>query len=131
MLSNCAVQSICDYLAAPNGTVEIHDNAIGCNSEVEVDSACVYLSNGDAHNLSSFLIYPNPTSTQINIELPYNLSDYKNTTLAIFNSCEQQLLARQVWQPHLVLDVSELSDGIYFLKIISQGSVLVKKFVKN
>ena len=26
-LSNCAVQSICDYLASPNGTIEIHDNA--------------------------------------------------------------------------------------------------------
>jgi hypothetical protein len=130
-LSTCAVQSICDYLAAPNGTVEIHDNAIGCNSEVEVDSACVYLSNGNAYDLLSFLIYPNPTSTKINIEVPFNPSDYRNTTLVILNSCEQQLLVRQILQPHLVLDVSELSNGIYFLKIISQGCVLVKKFVKN
>jgi len=130
-LSNCAVQSICDYLAAPNGTVEIHDNAIGCNSEEEVDSACVYLSNGNAYDLSSFLIYPNPASTQINIELPYIPSAYKNTTLVILNNFEQQLLVYKILQPRLVLDVSELSDGIYFLKIINQGDVLVKKFVKN
>ena len=39
-LSTCEVQSVCDYLAAPNGTIEIHDNAPGCNSPEEVEEAC-------------------------------------------------------------------------------------------
>ncbi|MCK4677214.1 MAG: T9SS type A sorting domain-containing protein [Bacteroidales bacterium] len=39
-LSICAVQSICDYLAAPNGCVNIWDNAPGCNSQEEVEMAC-------------------------------------------------------------------------------------------
>jgi len=41
-LSLCEVQSICDYLASPNGTFEIHDNAPGCNSTEEVEEFCWY-----------------------------------------------------------------------------------------
>ncbi|MHC1777728.1 MAG: T9SS type A sorting domain-containing protein [Lentimicrobium sp.] len=40
LLQTCDVQSICDYLASPNGTVDIHDNAPGCNSQEEVVAAC-------------------------------------------------------------------------------------------
>ena len=39
-LCNCDVQSICDYLTSPNGTIEIHDNAPGCNSQMEVEEDC-------------------------------------------------------------------------------------------
>jgi len=39
-LSTCHVQSICDYILAPNGTISIHDNAPGCNSQQEVEEAC-------------------------------------------------------------------------------------------
>jgi hypothetical protein len=40
LLSSCEVQSICDYLSSPNGTVEIYNNAPGCNSPEEVEEAC-------------------------------------------------------------------------------------------
>ena len=39
-LSACAVNSICDYLAAPNGYTSIEDNAPGCNSQEEVEDDC-------------------------------------------------------------------------------------------
>ena len=39
-LTKCSVQSVCDYLNMPEGSVEIHDNAMGCNSREEVDAAC-------------------------------------------------------------------------------------------
>jgi hypothetical protein len=39
-LTTCDVQSICDYLASPTGTIKIHDNAPGCNSQAEVTGAC-------------------------------------------------------------------------------------------
>jgi hypothetical protein len=40
LLSTCEVQSICDYLVAPNGTISIYGNAPGCNSQQEVEEAC-------------------------------------------------------------------------------------------
>jgi hypothetical protein len=39
-LSDCHIQSVCDYLTYPNGTINIHDNAEGCNSSLEVILAC-------------------------------------------------------------------------------------------
>jgi len=43
-LSNCCVQSICDYLASPNGTIEIENNGTGCSSPDEVKEACGTIS---------------------------------------------------------------------------------------
>jgi len=39
-LSTCEVQSICDYLTAPNGVATIHSNAPGCNNPPEIAQAC-------------------------------------------------------------------------------------------
>jgi hypothetical protein len=39
-LATCNIQSICEYLAAPNGTVNIYSNASGCNSPAEIANMC-------------------------------------------------------------------------------------------
>jgi len=39
-LSACNIQSLCKYLAAPNGTVDIYSNATGCNSPAEIANMC-------------------------------------------------------------------------------------------
>jgi hypothetical protein len=39
-LSDCEIENICNFLASPNGTIEIHHNASGCNNVVEVANAC-------------------------------------------------------------------------------------------
>ncbi len=39
-LSTCEVESVCEYLSNPGGTVEIYNNATGCNNPYEVANAC-------------------------------------------------------------------------------------------
>jgi len=39
-LSICEVQSICDYLVSPNGSVNIFQNATGCENPPEIANAC-------------------------------------------------------------------------------------------
>ena len=39
-LSNCQAQSLCDYLASPNGVVNIYHNSEGCNNPPEIASDC-------------------------------------------------------------------------------------------
>jgi len=41
-LSTCNVESICNYLLSPSGTVNIYNNAEGCNSPPEIAMACGY-----------------------------------------------------------------------------------------
>lgn len=39
-LTNCNVETICNYLSSPNGVVKIRNNDIGCNSPPEVAEGC-------------------------------------------------------------------------------------------
>ncbi len=40
LLHNCEIQSLCEYLSSPNGTVNIYNNANGCNSPSEIAGSC-------------------------------------------------------------------------------------------
>jgi len=122
------VQSICDYLTN-GGYLDIQNNATGCNDWYEVYSACVYLSNGVVHHQPVFSIYPNPTSTTITISTP--TTPIKNTFMTIFNINGQQLLSRQITEQQTVVDVSALSQGVYFVKVSDERTVKVGKFIKN
>jgi len=71
-LSACEVQSVCDYLANPGGTIEIHDNAFGCNSQIEVEEACDGVSVEKLSLVNKFLISPNPIEITTQIAYPLN-----------------------------------------------------------
>jgi len=128
-LSTCAIKSICDYLASPNGTIEIHTNAASCNSPEEVDSACVYLLYRETYPEPAEVIYPNPASTTITISTP--TTPDKNSFLTIFSIDGQKLIQRQITGQQMVVDVSGLSQGIYFIRITNDRTMLVSKFVKQ
>jgi hypothetical protein len=88
------VQSICDYLYSPNGTIEIHDNGPGCNSREEVIIACdvgIEQPGNSTIGQQSINIYPIPSSSIITIKLPGNKSP-KNTVLTIYNVDMQQVM---------------------------------------
>ncbi|HHH54941.1 MAG TPA: T9SS type A sorting domain-containing protein, partial [Bacteroidetes bacterium] len=40
LLSECNVQSVCDFLLLPDKTSDIHDNMNGCNNEDQIANAC-------------------------------------------------------------------------------------------
>ena len=63
-LSDCDVQGICMYLSDPTGVIEIHDNAIGCNSPEEVEEACdtLGIESPVSGQQSAVGSYPNPTN---------------------------------------------------------------------
>jgi hypothetical protein len=128
-LSTCAIRSICDYLASPNGTIEIHTNAASCNSPEEVDSVCVYLLYRETYFEPAVVIFPNPASTTITISTP--TTPDKNSFLTIFSIDGHKLIHRQITGQHMVVDVSGLSQGIYFVRFNNNRTMLVSKFVKQ
>jgi len=128
-LSNCVVQSICNYLVTPNGTIEISDNTTGCNSEEEVKANCKSGYEDYAKSESHITIYPNPAPTQITIETP--TTPNKNTILTIHNINGQVISRRQITEQQTVVNVSGLSQGIYVVRIVSDDGVMVGKFVKQ
>ena len=80
--------------------------------------------------LDAFRVFPNPVSDKINIE---NLSGEKILSVELINVFGQTVLqdfSENYSKASLfVLDVNNISDGVYFLKITSQKSILNTKII--
>ena len=75
-----------------------------------------------------FKIYPNPVSGQLTIET----AQLKNeNTLTISNISGQELIRQQLNNCKIQIDISNLTSGIYFVKLVSDEIVVVKKIVKE
>jgi hypothetical protein len=127
-LTTCAIQSICNFLTIPLSYTEIHDNAPGCNSEEEVDTACLSLSIDRNKNIEIFSIYPNPVSTNITIESAV-LHPYSN--LCLINLQGDELINFKIKEKKTDINLTDLPGGIYFLKITSSNSVNNFKIIKK
>ena len=119
-LTSCQVQSVCDYLASPNGVIEIFDNATGCNSQEEVEEACESISVESLDAKERLVIYPNPLLSTTAIE--YKLKEPAMVSLIIYNHLGQQietLVNQQLSQgKHQVTwDAEDLPSGIYFFRL--------------
>jgi len=124
-LSSCETQNICDYLANPSGTIEIHDNAPGCNSQVEVEAACATMSVEPLTTNPVFTIYPNPASTKITIE-----SSSKGL-MTFWTISGQEILHQTITEQTTPIDIGSLPNGVYFVRLTVEKAVQVGKFVKN
>lgn len=112
-LSTCEVQSICDYLANPGGSVEIYDNAIGCNSPEEVQDSCI--ANGvniDEQSIpDNVKLYPNPANQELNI----STEGFALDQVAIYTLTGQQVLQER--PVYGTIDISHLPPGMYIVEV--------------
>jgi len=112
--------------------------------EVVLPQACTNLkSTGYASSLSNIIssadvvtgisvnsvtqtfIYPNPAFDMLNIKNVHSL----NATIMIFDLQGKQILNKQIVSGQI--DISNFSKGIYIIKLIDSGNVLINKFVKE
>jgi len=114
-LATCHVQSICDYLASPSGTVEIHDNGPGCDSPTEVEEACL-TGFSERNSDHPAIIFPNPATKTIAIITSNH--DPINEVFIYDLAGELVSITRQ---GEAVIDVSMLSPGLYFLEVMVQN----------
>ncbi|MCB2220253.1 MAG: T9SS type A sorting domain-containing protein [Bacteroidetes bacterium] len=133
-LSTCHVQSICDYTVAPNGTIEIHDNAPGCNSVEEVEEACDSINSLPEFTLDpTFTIIPNPLESTTIVK--YDLNHNSTVVLKIFDISgrEIQTLVNEVQnqgEQSVVFNTIGLKPGIYFCTLKTNEGVQTKKIIK-
>lgn len=68
------------------------------------------------------LLYPNPVSNLLNIQVQGN-SSYR-----VFNSVGQLLISGEINEQHQ-LDVNTWSKGMYFFQSISNGNIQTERFI--
>jgi len=134
LLSTCEVQSICDYLANPNGYITIYDNASGCNSPEEVQEACDSITSVEKLNSEEkFTISPNPCSDELTIT--WYQPEAGHTSIEIYNSMGKRievvvssLFSVGDLQYHWNAD--GLKSGVYYIKLQVNNSLSIKKIIK-
>ncbi len=72
-------------------------------------------------------LYPNPTNTRINV----SWSGGNPQFMSVFSSVGENLIEVTPSEPNLVLDVSTLPNGVYFVKIQFDNQTITKKFSKT
>jgi hypothetical protein len=80
-----------------------------------------------------FYAHPNPSEDVINFK--YNaalLSNFKNLEVVIYNYLGQKVAQAPNISENFQLDISQLSSGVYFAKLISEKKMLaINKIVKK
>ncbi len=82
----------------------------------------------DGEIIEKFSFSPNPIKNEINFEFP---SETVKATISIFNTLGQQILQIEKTVNSNKLDISNLSSGIYILKIASNNTSKTFKFIKQ
>jgi len=126
-LSTCHIKSICDYLASPNGSTEISNNAPGCNSQQEVEEACEETSVSETEIMKRLSIVPNPANSVIRFESPCMSGGLIN----VFNANGKEMLTSKSEATTTSMDISVLPPGLYFVRLSNDKTVEVGKFVKK
>ncbi|MHC1778572.1 MAG: T9SS type A sorting domain-containing protein [Lentimicrobium sp.] len=132
-LSTCEVQSICDYLAAPNGTIQIINNAPGCNSFQEVQVACETVDVDEPLAGSTWLIFPNPANNHLTIQL--SLEKPEPLRITLLNVSGQQMAVitdnrTLAGEYKSELDILIWPAGVYICRIQTGNETITKKIMK-
>ena len=72
-----------------------------------------------------FRLYPNPASNIITIETS------SKGSLSIFNLSGQELLQQKITEPTTRIDIGNLPNGVYFVRVTGESSVQQRKFIKQ
>ena len=76
--------------------------------------------------LNSFTIAPNPAQSSVTIKAGINF-----TTVEVINFLGKIVISQPVNESMVRLNISGLTNGIYFVRIISESGTCVKKFIKQ
>ncbi len=126
LLSTCDVESICNYLSNPTGTIEISNNTDGCDSMEEVLEACSIGVDEYLKSIEDIFIFPNPASNVISLS-DINHSLVKN--VKIYDLMGNNVVF--VNQLTNSLDISMFPQGIYIVEIEGEEDMKMKKLIIN
>jgi len=124
-LATCEVRSICEYLTAPNGTVGIDDNAIGCNSPEEVQDSCEAnaVDIDEQYIKDNLIFYPNPARQ----ELRMSAGGFTIEEATIYTLTGQKTL--KIRPKGETINISNLQPGMYIVEVTVEGGKVRQKLL--
>jgi len=121
-LENCSTEKICSMINK-NQNVEAYWNGNGCNGKNEIKAKCVSSASSPTAKPAT-LLFPNPATDYI------TLSKLTFTSKISIYSTD----GRQIGSPVILddqIDLSQLTAGLYFLRVSDGANVSNYKFMKQ
>ena len=125
-LSQCAVNSLCNYLAICKNIV-IETNGNNCDHQDQLLSQCELLSDYNFRWSCPTRLQPNPSRDFLNVNI------YSQNEIGSINYELRDLNGRLIMEIQNGgerLDISTLDAGVYFLTIMTELQTDVRRFVK-
>jgi hypothetical protein len=117
-------------LATINNTAAITINSVACASITFPAINCAAGINEQGNQDAVFLVYPNPSSSEINIgtvNFHYNTAD-----ISIFNQLGELVLQRKNWHvAEKEINIDGFSCGVYFIQIRTGQGQQTEKLIIN
>jgi len=123
-LTECDIMSICQYLSYPGGSIDIENNYTGCNSQEEIQEACLTDIDKIDHQINDIRIYPNPAKKEIFIE---SIDHLWISEIKVFNQTGIVVLERLTSSNKI--NVSKLKSGLYFIEIRTAKNTFRTKLI--
>lgn len=123
LLSECNVQSVCDFIGLNNGMGFFNLNSTGCNTIGEVAAECGFLGIDKKYLARSIAILPNPTNQKISIH------GVTSGEIRITNITGQLVIDEPFTQAPI--SIAHLNAGVYFAEIEVDGIKAIKKIIKQ
>jgi len=75
------------------------------------------------YNNNRFTLYPNPASSN-NINIDFNITNTSELSINLFDLNGKNLLSKNNITPKTSIDISNISQGIYFVSLLKEGHVI-------
>lgn len=133
VLPNCPPNSLRIFyepLAIINNPASVSIWLIPCTSLSFPAINCSTGINEQSNQESLFLVYPNPSSSEINIEtVNFN---YNTADISIFNQLGELVLRRKDWRvSEKEINIDDLSEGLYFIQVKTSQGQQTQKLIIN
>jgi hypothetical protein len=122
-LSLCNVLPVCANIDNPDITLTIFSNAPGCNSILELEASCTLIIIETLLD-KKISTYPNPVSEKLMIKIEASVSLISTKVYSTLGNLLFETLEKNI-------DFSNLSSGVYFLKIETNQGIITKKIIKE
>ena len=104
----------------------------GFGSTTWQDFGFDYIVNSGLKNATTakdIMLFPNPSHDLLNLN---NLNLKEDGILLLQDLCGNAVYSKNInaQQSNIVIDISNLNQGVYFIQITSEKTSIVKKFVK-
>jgi hypothetical protein len=127
IVKNLSLGWHCFKIIGVNGIKRSEPSEIQCVELVETSDEPENPGEGIEELTSSLLLYPNPVNDKLYIETESEIED-----IVVYDVYgRQQVTETTSHQGGLVIDVTDLKSGVYFVKVVTENGEAVKRIIKG